>query len=85
MKVAQRKGARTDVTQTLVPTLVRGLNPKQAAVALSVSRRQIDHLVISGELGSFKIGSRRVIPFSAIDSFIEKRVAAERAERAEVA
>jgi excisionase family DNA binding protein len=47
----------------------------EAAELLSVRRDSIYELLNSGELGSFKIGSRRLVAHRHLEAFIESKVA----------
>ncbi len=49
-------------------------NYDEAANALRVSRRTVQRLVASRQLGSFKIGARRVIPIHAIEEFYTRQI-----------
>jgi excisionase family DNA binding protein len=60
-----------------------GAVPERMAVGLSdgakqigLGRAQFCKLVYSGEISSFKVGRRRLIPVDALRAFIAKRVAA---------
>ncbi|MDL9938756.1 helix-turn-helix domain-containing protein [Gordonia sp. ABSL1-1] len=52
------------------------LSVNEAIKALKTSRRTIYTYINSGELRSIMVGSRRRIPASAIDDFINARVVA---------
>lgn len=52
------------------------LSVAQAGERLGLSRAQTWRMVYSGELQSIFIGSRRLIPSSWVDRYIEARVAA---------
>lgn len=56
------------------------LDVKTAAVLLSVSERTAWDLVGRGELKSIKIGSRRLIPRTAISEFVESKCESVKAE-----
>jgi excisionase family DNA binding protein len=46
------------------------LDIAETAKRLSLSPRTVASLVKTGELGSLKVGRRRIIPVSAIESFL---------------
>lgn len=48
----------------------RVLRIEEAARALGISRSLVYDLIRSGQLRSFKVGSRRLIPAAAIDEAI---------------
>jgi excisionase family DNA binding protein len=54
------------------------LSVEEAADALSLGRSKLFELIASGELESFTIGRRRVIPLQALSDFVER----QRRERA---
>lgn len=62
-------------------TAERGLSVAEAAKRIGIGRSQTYELVASGELESFTIGRRRIVPESAIRTFFARRLAASRAER----
>jgi excisionase family DNA binding protein len=43
----------------------------EAAVLLGISRTNVYYLMNDGRLGSVRIGSRRLIPRAALESFVE--------------
>lgn len=49
---------------------------KEAEVALNLCRSSVHHLIRTGELESVKLGSRRLIPFEAIDRLIARKLEA---------
>lgn len=53
----------------------------EAADRLSIGKTYARGLVRSGELRSFKLGRRILIPVSAIEEFVAERAAAAEAER----
>lgn len=50
----------------------------EVAQILSVGRSTVFHLIRAGELKSIRVGSRRLVPVSAILSFVESRLIDER-------
>ena len=52
------------------PITPRVLRVEEAARALGIGRSLLYELIRSGRLRSFKVGSRRLIPASAIDEAI---------------
>jgi excisionase family DNA binding protein len=58
----------------------RGLDPFEAAGRLGVSRAKLYELITAGEIGSFKIGSRRIVPAAAIDQYMERKLTEARAD-----
>ena len=48
---------------------------RSAAEQLSVSRSTLMALIASGDLASLKVGARRLVPRSAIEEFINDRLA----------
>lgn len=58
----------------------RGFSPPEAAERIGISVAKMFELIAAGEIESFKIGSRRIIPVSAIDDFIARKLAEARAE-----
>ncbi|KAB1940605.1 helix-turn-helix domain-containing protein [Micromonospora sp. ALFpr18c] len=52
------------------PITPRVLRVEQAAQALGIGRSLVYDLIRSGRLRSFKVGSRRLIPATAIDDVI---------------
>jgi excisionase family DNA binding protein len=53
--------------------------PEEAARLLSVGRHKIFDLIRAGELRSVRIGHSRRIPRTAVEEYIEQRLAAEQA------
>ena len=47
----------------------------EAAQALSIGKTQMNRLILTGELGSVKVGRSRRIPASALRQFVERRMA----------
>lgn len=43
----------------------------EAADLLSISRRVLDRLVREGEVGSVKLGRRRLVPHDALQDYVE--------------
>ena len=58
----------------------RGVDPVEAAERIGIGRAKMFELIAAGEIASFKIGSRRIIPVSAIDDFMSRKLAEARAE-----
>lgn len=50
-------------------------SPDSAAKRIGTNTRAIYNLLASGELRSFKLGKRRLIPDAELQSFIERRMA----------
>jgi excisionase family DNA binding protein len=50
-------------------------SPEQAGKRIGTSTRAIYTLIASGELASFKLGKRRLIPDSELQRLIERRLA----------
>jgi excisionase family DNA binding protein len=48
------------------------LSERQAAALIGVSERTVKRLIFAGELTRRKIGSRTLIPRSAIESFVKR-------------
>jgi excisionase family DNA binding protein len=55
---------------TRTPVAPRVLRVEEAAKALGIGRSLVYDLIRSGRLRSFKVGSRRLIPATAIDEAI---------------
>jgi excisionase family DNA binding protein len=55
------------------PTHDDALDVPAAAIRLGVSETGVWRLIRTGELDSLKVGSRRVVPSSAIDAFLQRR------------
>jgi excisionase family DNA binding protein len=53
----------------------RALSVVEAAQAVGISRATVYRLVQQRRLATVKIGSRRLVPVSAIDSLLEKAAA----------
>lgn len=47
---------------------------EEAAQALSLGRSTVKKLIATGELASVRVGRRRLIPRSALESYIERLV-----------
>jgi excisionase family DNA binding protein len=56
------------------------MSVKEAAAAMNLSRAHTLKLVYAGTIVSFKEGKRRLIPLSALESYIRDRLAAEAGE-----
>jgi excisionase family DNA binding protein len=56
----------------------RLLSVPETAVALGVGRTMIYELIARGELDSFKLGARRLVPAAEVDRFVAGRLAAAR-------
>jgi excisionase family DNA binding protein len=52
-------------------------SPENAARRLGVSVRKIYDLITSGEIRSCKVGKRRLIPESELQSFVQRKLVAE--------
>ena len=53
----------------------RWLSRKQAQRKLGLSEQKLDQLIATGEIRSFKIGAKRVIPESAIEELEQRKLA----------
>jgi excisionase family DNA binding protein len=53
----------------------RAYRTPEVAELLSLSDSEVRELVASGELESIKVGRIRLVPLSAIDRFIERKLA----------
>lgn len=53
-----------------IPAGTRSVRVEAAAQALGISPAFAWRLVASGELGSFKVGRRRLVPVAAIDAYV---------------
>jgi excisionase family DNA binding protein len=62
---------RAEVAAAGVPAPDRLLGIDEAAAMLGLGRSRVYGLIAGGELGSLKVGRRRLIPSSAIREFIE--------------
>jgi len=49
------------------------LNAEQAADMLAIGRSKIFQMMASGELESFTIGRRRVLPVAGLREFVERQ------------
>ena len=61
------------VEKTTLPPLAH--SPDSAAQRIQVSPRAIYALIAKGELRSFKIGKRRLIPDSELQSLVQRNMA----------
>ena len=52
------------------------LSVDEAAMALSMGRTFVYHLLMRGELASIKVGRRRRIPVSALHDFVSRQLTA---------
>ena len=50
------------------------LSVEAAGRIMSLGRSTLYSLILSGQLGSLRVGRRRLIPRQAIDDFIEKQL-----------
>jgi excisionase family DNA binding protein len=57
------------------------INVRQAAERLGLGYVKTYELVMGGELRSIRVGSRRLIPVTALTEFVAQRLEAERADR----
>jgi|SRR5215471_6726355 len=53
----------------------RAFRTAEVAEILSISEREVRELVMSGELDSIRLGRIRLVPLSAVDAFIERKLA----------
>ena len=53
----------------------RAFRAPDVADMLSISEGEVRELMASGELGSIRIGRIRLVPLSAIDTFLERKLA----------
>jgi excisionase family DNA binding protein len=53
------------------------VRPKQAAKLLSLSERKLRELCATGELPSLRVGSARLIAYSALTAWLNERAEAE--------
>lgn len=49
------------------------LSAEAAAERLSIGRSKVFELIASGQLESFTIGRRRVVPAEALEEFVQRR------------
>jgi excisionase family DNA binding protein len=56
------------------PVVAIALNRQQAGDALGVSVRQVDRLLAANEIRSVKVGSRRLIPVSEIEVWMQREL-----------
>jgi excisionase family DNA binding protein len=56
-------------------------SPKQAMIAIQVSRKKLYELINTGELESYTEGKSRRITVKSINDYIERRLAAEAVRR----
>jgi excisionase family DNA binding protein len=54
----------------------RAFRIPEAAELLSISEREVERLVATGELDSITVGRIRLIPLTSIDTWIEAKLAA---------
>jgi excisionase family DNA binding protein len=64
------QGTTAEVGHTSLPPRMHSI--KDVTAALGVSRLLINDLLKSGEIGSLKIGARRVIPATELQAFINR-------------
>jgi len=50
------------------------ISVSEAAQMLGISRARLYPLISRGEIPSFKIGGRRLVPVKALESFIERQL-----------
>lgn len=53
----------------------RAYRTPEAAEALSLSVRETERLIATGELESIRVGRVRLVPASALDAFVERKLA----------
>jgi excisionase family DNA binding protein len=53
----------------------RAFRTTEVAELLSISEREVRELVMSGDLDSIRLGRIRLVPLSAIDAFLERKLA----------
>jgi len=53
----------------------RAFRTSEVAELLSISEREVRELVMSGELDSIRLGRIRLVPLSAVDAFLERKLA----------
>jgi excisionase family DNA binding protein len=58
-------------SKSLVPLC---LNLDDAATHLGISRRMLQILIGDGEIQSIKVGRRRLVPLSALEDFVERKL-----------
>ena len=58
------------------PVLIRWW--PEAANALGLARTAMAELIASGEIGSVKIGKRRLVPTEEIRAFVDRKLAEQR-------
>lgn len=51
------------------------VSPEEAAAMLGVGRTTTFNLIATGELTSFTVGRRRLVPVSAVVKFVEDHIA----------
>jgi excisionase family DNA binding protein len=61
------------------PALRLALSPEQAAQALGVSRVTLWRMVRRGEIKTFHVGRRRLVPVAVLEAFIAEQVELESA------
>lgn len=52
----------------------------RAAELIGLGRDRTYQLVMSGEVPSFKVGARRLVPIAGLRAFVERRTSAEPVE-----
>ena len=70
-----RKARDRAVERAKARTKRLGYSPLEAAVALGVSRGYVYKLLASGELRSFTLGRRRIIPAEDVTALVQTAVA----------
>jgi excisionase family DNA binding protein len=63
----------TEITKKLLYT------PEEAALLLSMSRSRIYVLLSRQRIGSIKEGRARLVPFSALESYVQRRLREQQA------
>lgn len=66
----QERVASSAREQTPTPPLA--ISVGEAAKALGVNHTSLYRLLMRGELGSVKVGRRRIVPVSALQAFLER-------------
>jgi len=65
------------------PPPKRAFRAAEVAELLSISEREVRDLVVAGEIDSIRVGRIRLIPASAIDAFITRKLAERNEHRAD--
>ena len=52
----------------------RAFRTAEVAELLSISEREVRELVMSGALDSIRLGRIRLVPLSAVDAFLERKL-----------